>query len=115
METFGRGRGLAALLLGIPSGGGVDRRASFAESNSVWAFHVQDDWKIARKLTLNLGLRYELESPLSDRWDRSVRGIDPTAQLSVTTAAQAAYARNPTPEVPVSAFKALGGLNFAGV
>jgi hypothetical protein len=112
----GRGQGLAAFLLGVLSnGGGVERRATFAEKNNMWAFHVQDDWKITRKLTLNLGLRYETESPLEDRWNRSVRGFDPTAQLAITAAAQTAYGRNPTPEVPASAFRVLGGLTFAGV
>lgn len=113
--TAPRGQGLAALLLGIPSGGGVDRRATFAESNTVWAFHVQDDWKISQKVILNLGLRYELETPLKDRWDRSVRGFDPNAALSITSAAQAAYAKSPTPEIAASAFRVLGGLTFAGV
>ena len=110
-----RGQGLAALLLGQPTGGGVERRASFAEKNTVWAVHFQDDWKVTRKLTLTLGLRYEIESPLSERHNRSVRGFDPAAQLSITAAAQAAYARAGTPEVPASQFRVLGGVTFAGV
>jgi hypothetical protein len=110
-----RGQGLASLLLGYPTGGGVERRAYFAESATVWGLHLQDDWRMTRKLTLNLGLRYELETPLKERWNRSVRGFDASAPLSITAAAQAAYARNPTPEAPAAQFRVLGGLNFAGI
>ena len=110
-----RGQGLASFLLGIPTGGGVDRRASFAERNDVWGFYLQDDWKATPKLTVTLALRYELESPLSERHNRSVRGFDASAPLEIAAAAQAAYAKNPTPEVPASQFKVAGGLTFAGV
>jgi hypothetical protein len=110
-----RGQGLASLLFGIPTGGGVDRRASFAESNTVWALHFQDDWKLTRKLTLNLGVRWEIESPLQERHNRSVRGFDPSAPLDIASQAQANYARNPTPEIPASQFRVAGGLTFAGV
>ncbi len=111
-----RGQGLAAFLLGVLSnGGGIDRRANFKEYNNMFAVHVQDDWKVGRKLTLNLGLRYETESPLEDKWDRSIRGFDNNAQLAITAAAKAAYAANPIPELPVSQFNPIGGVTFAGV
>jgi len=41
-----------------------------------------------------------------------VRGFDPAASLTITSAAQAAYAANPIPEVSASTFKVLGGLGF---
>jgi outer membrane receptor protein involved in Fe transport len=33
-------------------------------------FYVQDDWKVARRLTINFGMRYELPIPYIDKQDR---------------------------------------------
>ena len=35
-----------------------------------WAFYAQDDWKVTPKLTLNLGVRYELFSPIGEKFGR---------------------------------------------
>jgi hypothetical protein len=110
-----RGQGLASLLLGIPTGGLVDRKSSYAEQSTVLALHFQDDWKLTRKLMLNLGLRYELEGPMTERFNRSVRGFDYNFVQPLERQVQANYARNPTPELPADRFLLRGGLTFPGV
>ena len=45
-----------SLLLGIPNGSAT-RSGSFAQQDKYFGLYFQDDWKITRKLTLNLGLR----------------------------------------------------------
>ena len=93
----------------------MDRVDSYAEQSTVWSFYFQDDWKVTRRLNLKLGLRYELEGPLTERFDRSIRGFDYNAAMPIEAQVQANYARNPTPEVPLSQFLVRGGLTFANV
>ncbi len=76
------GQDLAALLLGLPSGGLIDRSPDSFNTLMYQGAFVQDDWKITDKLTLNLGLRYEYEGAPTEREDRNVRGFDQTAQLA---------------------------------
>jgi hypothetical protein len=103
-----------ALLMGIP-GGSMALNGSYAEQDVYYGLYVQDDWKVTRKLTLNIGLRAEIESPITERFNRSVSQFDGTSANPIQAAAIANYARNPIPELPVSAFKVLGGVTFAGV
>ncbi len=77
--------------------------------------YVHDDWKISRKLTVNLGLRFEYESPMTERFNRSAIGYAGTTPNPLNDAAKANYAKNPIPELPPSQFAAMGGLTFANV
>lgn len=110
------GQSVAAFLLGIPSPSSYVRRpADYAEESATWGFFVHDDWRATSKLTLNLGLRYEFETPMVERYNRSLRGFDTTYIQPIESQVQTKYALNQTPEVPAAQFLVRGGLNFAGV
>jgi hypothetical protein len=109
------GQGMASFLFGIPTGGNIDRNASFAAQNLNQAWYVQDNWKIARKLTLTIGLRWEHEGPMTERYNRAVSGYDFTTPSPIQAQVKANYAKAPLPEIPVDKFNVIGGLLFAGV
>ena len=109
------GQELAAMLLGIPGGSmSTGSTQNYALQNKYYGIFVQDDFKLTQKLTLNMGLRYEMEAPVTERYDRLLGTFDASVNSPVAAAAAAAYAKNPIPELPVSAFSAKGGLTFVG-
>ena len=110
-----KGQGLASMLLGLPTGGRVDRNASYAEQSREYSIYFQDDWRITPKLTLNFGLRYEIESPMTERFNRTVRGYDFTTPNPLEAQAKANYTAAPIPELPADQFRFTGGLTFPGV
>src|SRR5262245_30066609 len=74
---------------------------------------VQDDWRLNGRLTVNMGLRMEINSGMSEVQDRNLGGFDTVTPNPISPQATAAYAANPIPELPVSQFKVNGGLLFA--
>jgi Carboxypeptidase regulatory-like domain/TonB dependent receptor len=58
--AVGVAAGFAQFLLGIPDGGNITNLHNVDYLRPVYAFYGQDDIKLTPKLTLNLGLRYEL-------------------------------------------------------
>jgi hypothetical protein len=65
------GQAFADFLLGLPSNanGGVGSTAVYLRGNEAQAY-VQDDIKVSKRLTVNLGLRYEYGSPLAEKYNR---------------------------------------------
>ncbi len=64
------GDAYASFLLGTINSGQISTNNFISSVKSAWAFYGQDDWKVSPRLTVNLGLRYELFSPIGERFGR---------------------------------------------
>ncbi len=66
-NAVGTGSAFADFLLGLPSQSSIGEAPGQERlRNERYAFYFMDDWKVTPKLTLNIGLRYELASVISD-------------------------------------------------
>jgi len=70
------GNAIASFLLGAASGGTIDNNFYPTFRWNYSAPWVQDDWKLTNRLTLNLGLRWDLNSPVFEIQDRVNYGFD---------------------------------------
>lgn len=66
----GTGIGMATFLLGEVSGGSQQFNSAFSFHSWSHATYIQDDYKVTPRLTLNLGLRYDLASEPVERHSR---------------------------------------------
>ena len=75
------GSGLGDLLLGLPTLGIKSQYTGPQTLRSKsWSGYIQDDWKVTRNLTLNLGVRYEYDTPAIDPTNRMATFDFQTAQ-----------------------------------
>jgi hypothetical protein len=90
------GSGMGDLLLGFPTFG-LQSQSDNPQTLRTTAYdaYLQDDWKIARRLTLNLGVRYEYDAP----------PVDPTNRMSILDLETHQIVRVGTGGVPRSGLK----------
>lgn len=71
---------LASFLLGTPASASVSPAIALSIQSKYMGIYLQDDWKATDKLTLNLGLRYEYETPFTERQNR-LTNFTPSASV----------------------------------
>lgn len=105
-ERFNRGsqgNSVASMLLGFMNGGRIRFEPSLSQQTPYWGFYIQDDWRLTDALTINIGLRWDQDRPITERYNRAgwfdFDISQPTLMLDT-----------PGIERPV-----VGGLQFAGV
>jgi hypothetical protein len=64
------GDSMASALLGVVDSGAISTTNFVSSQKVAYAGYAQDDWKVSPRLTLNLGVRYELWSPIGEQWGR---------------------------------------------
>jgi len=91
------GNSIAELLLGDPQASSVSRSFAGITASDVTGFRTssldffaQDDWRISPKLTLNLGVRWEYNTPVIDKYNH-LATFDPSVSGDIRTAS----AQNP--------------------
>ncbi len=92
--TPGTGYGLADFLLGLPYSTSINLGSNDYFRGWSTAAYAQDDYRLSRGITLNLGLRYEYFAPYTEEYNRiSNLVVNPT----LTQAALVVPAQNPCP------------------
>ena len=74
------GNAVASFLLGYMSSASAALNAQTYESWNYPVVFFQDDWQVNRRLTLNLGLRWDYETAMVERYNRQNVGFDLNAK-----------------------------------
>ncbi|SPE30807.1 hypothetical protein SBA3_170004 [Candidatus Sulfopaludibacter sp. SbA3] len=74
--TGGTGNAVASMLLGLPASGSAPINAALAYGGHYYGAFVEDDWRVTNKVTLSLGLRWDFESPVTERNNQMNAGFD---------------------------------------
>jgi hypothetical protein len=107
-SSTNQGNSIADILLGYPTSGTVTWNSNTFVTYHYYGLFVQDNYKIRSNISLNIGLRWDVNKSPSDRHDRINAGFCLTCTNPYTS--QIDYTAGPTLQNPL-----LGGWLFAGV
>jgi len=83
------GEAFATFLLGVPDGGSITNMHDVDYHRNNFAWFAQDDFRVTPKLTLNLGLRYELFTTVKARFNEEANFDFATGSIIVPSGQQA--------------------------
>ena len=100
------GNAIASLLLGFPASGRIDNNVFPYYQTQYAAPWIQDDFKVSRRLTLNFGLRWDINMAPTERFNRANRDFfaDQVNPISAKV-----------DKTMFPGFQVKGGIGFAGV
>ena len=112
----GTGVGMAGLLLGVPNNGTssssvLQYTPQLAFHWQYWGLYLQDDFRVTRRLTLNLGVRYDIEGSPAERYNQMNRGF---AYYTPSPLAANPQVKSANPGDCPACSNLAGGLLFAG-
>jgi hypothetical protein len=102
-------------MLGLPTGGQVDNNARADYHSYYIGSFLQDDWRVNDRLTLNMGIRFDIDTPYREKLNRTVNGFNPAATNTASGAAAIFTPQTTTNNgvtATVASINALGGLTF---
>lgn len=98
------GNSIASFLLGNPTSGGDSINTQTVWSSHYWAPFAQDDYKLTKKLTLNLGVRWDFMPAATERHNYGNYAFDTTSTNPINS------------EVSISGVSTIkGGVTYLGV
>lgn len=114
VTTSNLGFSVAQFLVGLTNSGNVVMNSDYAVRSYYVGGYLHDDWRVARNLTLNIGLRYEFESPNDERNGKTIDRFDFNAKSPISDAVAAAYAASTAGQSSLlpATYQVSGGLHY---
>lgn len=98
----------ASFMLGSINNGQISSTNFVASKKQAYAWYAQDDWKVTPKLTVNLGVRYELFSPIGEAFGRQSNFVLNDLTLYIPAGPNSNAPLPPNFNTPAS----INGINF---
>ena len=114
--TAGVGDAIATALLGYPTSISYTNPFQASYETRYFGLFMQDDYRVSKKLTINIGLRWDAQSAPHERYNRGVIGFNP-ATISIGAVANplASNCGGATPSALTCPTNGLGGTYSGGL